>query len=214
MKKFESIYIPDLEDYIQDTFTNRPSPLFLEVEKHAIKTRVPILTPATGEVLQYIISQEKPNSILELGTGIGYSILWMLSTKLPLKIISWERNKTCIQDANQFIEAFIQKDQIVILENLNILDTVKNKPSFQEFDFVFVDCDKICYPELLSLLSLKMKPGSVLVFDNVLWHGRLQKDVHTRPSDHSIQTFWDKVLTDFCNRTLFPVGDGLLLLHI
>jgi len=214
MKKFESIYISNLEEYIQDTFTNRPSPLFLEVEKHAIQTRVPILTPATGEVLQYIISQEKPSTILELGTGIGYSILWMLSTNLPLKIVSWERNKTCIQDASLFVESYIQKDQSVILENLHILDTVKNKTSFQEFDFVFVDCDKICYPELLSLLSIKMKPKSVLVFDNVLWHGRLHKHIHTRPSDHSIQTFWEKVLTNFGNRTLFPVGDGLLLLRL
>jgi predicted O-methyltransferase YrrM len=123
-------------------------------------------------------------------------------------------NKLNNENPPQEIESFIQKDQAVILENLHILDSVKNKPSFEEFEFVFVDCDKICYPELLSLLSLKLKPGSVLVFDNVLWHGRLQKDIHTRPSDHSIQTFWDLVLTNFSNRTLFPVGDGLLLLRI
>jgi caffeoyl-CoA O-methyltransferase len=214
MKKFSSIYKEDLEDWIQEKLTNRPSPLFLEVEAYALETRVPILSPATGEVLQYIVSKEKPKSILELGTGIGYSALWMLSSDLPLQITSWDRNPTCTQDAERFLSRYLKSYQSVHLETRLILETVRSLSNLEVYDCIFVDCDKVCYPELLSELPPKMKPNSLLLFDNVLWHGRLKRGVHNRPSDVSIQDFWDLVLSHHSRRTLFPVGDGLLLLPI
>lgn len=214
MKQFLSIYTDDLENWIHETLTNRPTSIFREVESHARATRVPILSPATGEVLKYLVSKEKPIKILELGTGIGYSSLWMLSSDLPIQITSWDRNPTCTQDANRFLLRFLKPHQSIRLETLPILETVRSLQSLEEFDFIFVDCDKVCYPDLLAELPTKMKPNSLLLFDNVLWHGRLKRGVHNRPSDISIQNFWDLVLANHSQRTLFPVGDGLLLLPI
>ncbi len=214
MKKFDSIYEGNLELFIHKNLTNRPSPIFYELEELAISMRVPILSPATGEVLQYIILKESPSQVLELGTGIGYSTLWMLSANIPMYVESWERNTACISTAEFYIKKLILENQNVVLKNFHILDKIKKTDSLENFDIIFIDCDKICYPDLLDVLPKKMKKNSILLFDNVLWHGRLNPLEHTRPSDKAIQKFWEKVSGEYNNRTLFPVGDGLLLIRL
>lgn len=214
MKKFASIYRDDLEDFIHQNLTERPSALFREVESHAVQSRVPILSPATGEVLKFLVYSLSPGRILELGTGLGYSTLWMLSTGIPLTIDTWERNQVCIDKAMEFINYYRFSHQVVNFFHAHIVESLTGMDNLHSYDFIFVDCDKICYPELLELLPGKMKSGSKLVFDNVLWHGRLKKEIHTRPSDLAIQKFWEIVTKKFKDRTLFPVGDGLLLLKV
>lgn len=213
MKKFLSIYRDNLEDFIHTNLTSRPSNLFNRVEAYALETRVPILSPATGEVLQFIIRSRNPTRILELGTGLGYSILWMLSTGLPLSIESWERNPECLKKAGEFVNQFLSENQNVNLKQCHILDTISTQ-TFLEYDLIFIDCDKVCYPELIRILPGKMRKGATLLFDNVLWHGRLHKEIHTRPSDISVQNFWETILQFHSKRTLFPVGDGLLLVEV
>ena len=213
MKKFLSIYRDDLEDFIHSSLTSRPDGIFGFVENYAIKTRVPILSPATGEVLRFITNSLRPGRVLELGTGLGYSILWMLSTGLSISIDSWERNPECISRAGEFIEKFRRHGQEVNFRECHIMDTLRDA-TLQDYDLIFVDCDKICYPELLRILPFKVKKGAFLLFDNVLWHGRLKKGKFNRPSDLSMQEFWDLVSESYPRRTLFPVGDGLLLLQI
>jgi caffeoyl-CoA O-methyltransferase len=214
MKKFESIYEDNLELFIHENLTNRPEILFREIEELAVKMKVPILSPATGEVLKYIIEKEKPSKILELGTGIGYSILWMLSSQVSITIESWERNPVCIATAENYIKKYISTHQNIIIKNLHILDECRKTDSFKDFDLIFIDCDKICYPELIETLPFKMKKDSIILIDNVLWHGRLLSEVHNKPSDKAIQKFWEIVIHNHKNRTLFPVGDGLLLIKI
>ncbi len=214
MKKFESIYKSNLELFIHENLTNRPDIQFKEMEELALTMRVPILSPATGEVLKYLIEKEKPANVLELGTGIGYSILWILSSKSSIYIESWERNPVCIATADKFIKKYISKNQNVVLKNLHILDECRKTESFKDFDLIFIDCDKICYPELIETLPLKMKKDTLILIDNVLWHGRLMPEIHKKPSDKAIQKFWEIVINNHKNRTLFPVGDGLLLIKV
>ncbi|NBU98564.1 MAG: hypothetical protein EBS19_10210, partial [Spirochaetia bacterium] len=193
MKKFESIYEDNLELYIHKNLTNRPDILFDELEELALNMRVPILSPATGEVLKYIIEKERPSKVLELGTGIGYSILWMLSSRVSVSIESWERNPVCIATAENYIKKYISNNQNINLKNLHILDECRKRDSFKEFDLIFIDCDKICYPELIETIPFKMKKDSLILIDNVLWHGRIISDIHNKPSDKAIQKLWEIV---------------------
>ena len=212
MKKFEGIYRENIEDFIHKYLTNRPHPLFEEVENFAIKERVPIISPATGEAIRYIVQKEAPRRILELGTGLGYSILWMLSTNLELEIDTIERNKKCITDAKIFIDRYKKENQIINYLNLHILETIEKENNLYKYDLIFIDCDKICYPQLILLLIQKIRKNSLLLFDNVLWHGRLESKFK-RPSDLAMQEFWKLVKNAEIKRTLFPLGDGLLILH-
>ena len=47
------------------------------------------------------------------------------------------------------------------------------KKILKTFDLIFIDADKENYPEYLQLVKPRMKSGSVLMIDNVLWYGKV-----------------------------------------
>ena len=212
MKKFESIYIDGLETFINERLTQRPFPILFEMEEFAKNNKIPILSPAAGSVLKFLISLLKPKKVLELGTGLGYSTSWMLSAGIPIEIYTLDRNARELKSAESFLNQIILETQKIHFVETHCLEFLKKTGDLHSFDLVFVDCDKICYPEILELLSQKTKPETHLLFDNVLWHGRLEESKHTKPSDKAIQDFCRQVQFRKLNYTLFPSGDGLLLI--
>ncbi len=210
MKKFESIFKDGFEDFINEKLVNRPNPFFEPMEARAKIRNVPILSPAAGEVLRYLVKAKKPKCILELGTGLGYSTAWMLSGLEEVRIVSIERNEKLVQAAQEFLEPHIQKAQRVEILKMGCVEYLQNT-NLSEFDLFFIDCDKIFYPEILDLLKPYKKEGVSILFDNVLWHGRLDPALYDRPSDRAIQKLWEMVFTLDWERTLFTAGDGLLL---
>lgn len=212
MKEFESIYIDGLERIINEKLTQRPFHIFLEMEEFAKNNKIPILSPAAGSVLKFLINILKPKNVLELGTGLGYSTSWMLSAGIPIEIYTLDRNARELRSAESFLSQIILETQKIHFMETHCLEFLKKAEDLHSFDLVFVDCDKICYPEILEILSQKTKPETHWLFDNVLWHGRLEEGKHTKPSDKAIQAFWREIQLRKLNYTLFPSGDGLLLI--
>ena len=212
MKKFESIYIEGLETYINENLIQRPFPIMNEMEVFALENKIPILSPATGAILKFLVTLNKPKKILELGTGLGYSTAWMLSSELELEIDTFDRNAREQKSAESFLQKIQNQNQKVHYLNKHCLEYLNTSKQL-DYELVFIDCDKICYPEILNNLKEKTKPGTIWIFDNVLWHGRLDETRHTKPSDKAIQEFWKLVLSQNQKYTLFPAGDGLLVLN-
>lgn len=210
MKKFESIFKDGFEDYINERLVKRPFPYFLEIEDRAKKRNVPILSPAAGETLRFIVGQLQPKKILELGTGMGYSTVWMLSGLEDVHITTIERNEKLVNTSIELVTPHLLKTQKVEFLKMGCVEYLQNN-DLSEFDLFFIDCDKIFYPEILELLKPLKKHGVSLLFDNVLWHGRLDPALYDRPSDRAIQKLWEMVFTLDWERTLFTAGDGLLL---
>ena len=77
------------------------------------------------------------------------------------------------------------------------------------FDVIFIDIDKESYPEALELAKAKLKPGGLLIADNLLWFGRILEKQGDR-STEAIKTFNQKLFND-CNfiSTLLPIRDGI-----
>lgn len=212
MKKFESIYVDGLEAYINDNLVQRPFPIMYEMEAFARENRIPILSPATGSILKLLATQYKSRKILELGTGLGYSTAWLLSSGLQMEIETLDRNLREQKSAETFLRKIQNHDQSIHFLNRHCLEFL-TECSILEYDLIFVDCDKICYPEILDHLSKKTPKESIWLFDNVLWHGRLNETIHTKPSDRAIQDFWKTLRNQKHAYTLFPSGDGLLLVN-
>lgn len=211
MKKFESIYIDNFESFINDRLIDRPSPIFKEMEVFAANNNIPILSPSAGSILKFLCETYKPRKILELGTGLGYSTAWMLSANYALEIDTLDRNAKELKSATYFLEQIKTKEQNVNLIQSHCVEFLK-KAEKLNYDFIFIDCDKICYPEILEILKEKANLDTKLLFDNVLWHGRLDEAQYTKPSDRAIQNFWKIVEKKTYKKTLFAAGDGLLLL--
>ncbi|MBL0265915.1 MAG: class I SAM-dependent methyltransferase [Leptospiraceae bacterium] len=212
MKKFESIYKEGLEAYINDNLILRPFPIFREMEAFALENKIPILSPAAGSILQLLFSLHKPMRVLELGTGLGYSTAWMLSSNISVEIVSLDRNAKELKSAKFFLNQIKKENQSVKLIQTHCIEFLKQS-DLTEYDMFFIDCDKICYPEILEILLEKCKAQAWLLFDNVLWHGRLEKEIYSKPSDRAIQDFWDLIKNKNLIYTLFAAADGLLLIE-
>lgn len=212
MNKSESIFKENLEVVIESLIP-RPHPILEQIEIKAQEMKVPILSPTSGAILKFLIEIIRPTRILELGTGLGYSTCWMLLSNLELQIHTIDRNSECLHEAKNFIDKIIQENQKVEYFKTHGMLYLKNQSSFEMYDFIFIDFDKITYPELLEMFITKGKQNLKILFDNVLWHGRLNPEIHNRPSDLAIQKLWDLVTEKKLKRTLFPSGDGLLLVE-
>lgn len=214
MKEFKSIYIDNLEEFINENLIERPSSIFLEMEKFGLENRIPILSPGAGSVLKFLIETNRPSKVLELGTGLGYSTAWMLASGLPLEITTIDRNDRELNSAKSFLDRILLPEQNVNYIHRWCVEYLKEIPDINDFSLIFIDCDKVAYPEILEYLIAEKKPGLKIIFDNVLWHGRLDEVLHTKPSDRAVQDFWKIIKSSsWKTKVLFPAGDGLILLE-
>ena len=83
-------------------------------------------------------------------------------------------------------------------------------PAEPYLDLVFIDADKTGYPTYWAELVPRMRPGGILLVDNVLWSGRVV-DPQT-DSDRAIVAFNDMVLADDrVEAVILPIADGLTM---
>ncbi|MEM7179969.1 MAG: O-methyltransferase [Spirochaetota bacterium] len=216
MKELPALFPENLQDYICENFLSRPYPVMQEMERYAKSQRLPILSPLAGPVLQELIQRFQPKKILELGTAIGYSTLWMLSAMASgAQITSVDREIAVQEKAKQYCaQAKIQPEQVSFVTSDALL-YIQEVLAKERYDFIFVDCDKIRYPALFDAISQSPEQkGSILLYDNVLWHGRILPEEFTKPSDRAVQELWQKAKNANYPWTLYTNGDGLLLLRL
>ena len=80
-------------------------------------------------------------------------------------------------------------------------------------DIAFIDADKSSYPKYWGELMPRMRPGGLLVVDNVLWGGRVLDP--QAPDDHAIADFNDMVRADpRVDSALLTVGDGVTIARV
>jgi predicted O-methyltransferase YrrM len=209
MKEFESYYKNDLEEKINTELISRPSSIFIEMEEFAKKEKIPILSPSTGSILNFLIKIINSKKILELGTGLGYSAAWILFSNSSIELDTIDRNLRELKRAEFFLEKLKLENKVNFIR-AHCLEYIEKMENLHKYDTIFIDCDKICYPDLIDIFLKKTRPNTHLIFDNVLWHGRLFEEEFNKPSDIAMKEFWKKVKSNFSYQ-LFTNGDGLLL---
>ena len=81
-------------------------------------------------------------------------------------------------------------------------------PDEEHIDLAFIDADKTGYTTYWNELVPRMRPGGLILVDNVLWHGRVLHPVSE--DDHAIVAFNEQVLADpRVDALMIPIGDGL-----
>jgi len=94
------------------------------------------------------------------------------------------------------------------------LDTLGHLPPDAELDLVFIDADKLGYVDYYDALVPRLRPGGLLLADNVLWSGRVTDPTATDESTEAIRRFNDHVRDDPRTESLIlPVADGLTLVR-
>jgi len=143
----------------------RTEDVLREIEKQASKRWLPIIGREKAGIIAEIIEEEKPHRALEIGTNIGYSAI-VIASKMPegSHLTTIEINKGLAREA----EANIRKAGLADRVRVLVGDSIDLIPGVEgSIDFAFVDAEKDEYGRYLTLIEPKLRPGSVLVADNV-----------------------------------------------
>jgi predicted O-methyltransferase YrrM len=174
---------------------------------------VPVVDPLSGALLHALVRASGATRVLEIGTAIGYSTLWMAAA-LPAagRLITLERDPARATTARAYMaEAGVEERVTVMVGDAErFLHKVAGP-----FDLVFQDGDKTSYLPLLDRLVDLLRPGGVLVTDNVLWDGEVVPgyvaEPKRTPSDTAaIAAYNQRLAADpRLTVTFLPVGDGV-----
>lgn len=214
MIKLNYINEPYIEEYIRSILPGNNENL-KKMEKYAQENHVPIVEPEVAQLLKLQVKIKKPKNILELGTAIGYSALVMAEASENSYIRSIERRADMIQLAEENIAKTKYKDRIKILQGdaEDILPTLE-----EEYDFIFLDAAKGQYMEFFNQCVRILKPGGIILSDNVLFKGMVAADElvirRKKTIVKRLRQFLQHINTiDGYTSCVIPIGDGVAITY-
>lgn len=190
-------------------------PYLDEVEKTALQNGVPVIRKEMQSLLKFLIALNKPRAILEVGTAVGFSAL-LMSEYAPADclVTTIEKYEKRIPAARANFESYDRKKAITLLEGdaLFILKELSGS-----YDMIFMDAAKGQYPAFLPDLLRLLRPGGLLVSDNVLQDGdiiesryavtRRNRTIHSRMREYLFELKHNEQL----ETVILPAGDGVAL---
>ena len=204
-----------ITEYIRELLPER-TPLLRDLEDYAKHHKVPIIEPEVAQVLRFLLKLQKPKEVLEVGTAIGYSAITMGQTlKKDFYITTLEKDPLMIEQANINIERSGFKDYIKIIEG-DALDTFPHLS--KSYDFIFLDAAKGQYIQFMDYSLKLLKPGGIIVSDNVLYKGMVAQKSQVKRRQRTIVTRLRDYL-EWINHiegvfsSVIPIGDGLALTY-
>lgn len=165
-----------------------------------------------GRLLAILSKMIQPRNILEIGTFTGYATLCLAEGLSSAgKITTLDINEELAYLPRKYFQESEYSGQI----DFQLKDAkVFLKETDEFFDFVFIDADKENYIEYFNLIKPRIKSGAVVLFDNVLWYGKVLEENPKQKSTQIIQELNDLIAKDedFENLIL-PLRDGVNLLR-
>ena len=196
-----------------NSFDKGNSPICNTIEKEAREAGVPIIRKEMEAFLRTVLKLINPHRILEVGTAVGYSAIFMSEN------ISDDATITTIENYDKRIpiarENFARagkSDVITLIEGdaANVLKILEG-----QYDMIFMDAAKAQYITILPDIIRLLKTGGVLITDNVLQEGEITEPRYgvTRRN----RTIYERMReylheVTHCNEletSIVPIGDGI-----
>ena len=186
-----------------------------EIYSSAVEREVPVIREDTRDYLRLLLNQVKPVKVLEIGTAVGYSALFMaevLDNIGEYHIDTIELDDVRAEEAQGHITEFGKEDKIHLYRGdaAEVLKTLTEK-----YDFIFIDAAKAQYMNYLQAVMKLVHADSVIVTDNVLEsglvleshflvekrdrtiHDKLREYLYTLKNDERLET------------AILSIGDGV-----
>jgi predicted O-methyltransferase YrrM len=202
---------PAVTDYLTALVPQR-APELEAMEAEAARTNFPIIGPAAGQFCYVVARVLGARSVFELGSGFGYSTAWFARAVKEngggaVHHTVWDRELSA--RARKHLDALGLGD-LVTFRVGEAVAALKEVPG--PFDLIFCDIDKVGYPAALSAIKDRLRPGGILIADNLLWSGRVFDPDDRTPETQGIRAFTDRVMNDpEWAASLVPIRDGLLV---
>lgn len=187
---------------------------YLEALYHdAVSRTIPVIRPAMQTFLKFLLALLKPEKILEVGTAVGFSALFMAEyCDTDVRITTIEKSENLIPEARRHFKEANMEDRITLLEG----DAADILPTLQgTYDLIFMDAAKGQYSAFLPEALRLLRTGGVLLSDNVLMDGvvtesrfavvRRNRTIHERMRSY----LWELKNTPSLVTDILPIGDGV-----
>lgn len=165
-----------------------------------------------GQFLRMLCQMNRVNNVLEIGTFTGYAAISMAMGMEDGGVLHTIDINDEIED---FTREFIAQSGLEKKIVFHIGDACEIIPQMNEcFDLVFIDADKRQYSEYYRLVFDKVRPGGIIVADDVLWDGKVVDGVSKDPQTSGILEFNELVQSDHrVENILLPIRHGLMLIR-
>lgn len=205
-------FLPDeIEEYAAKFSTKEDEVLHqLNRETH-LKIMLPQMLSGhiQGNFLKMMSYMVRPKNILEIGTFTGYSAICLAQgLQEGGKLFTIDINKELEDMCRKYFAKANLEDKI----DYRIGDAIEIIPTINEtFDLVFIDADKLNYSNYFDLVIDKVKPGGFIIADNVLWSGKVCKEIKDKDTA-ALHAYNQKINDDpRVENYLVPIRDGLMV---
>lgn len=145
--------------------------LVAEIKKYALDNKVPIMQDEGIDYLINYIKDNKIESILEVGTAIGYSSIMMALSNPKIKITTIERNHDSYLEAVKNIKKMKLENQITLIFKDALDVELEDK-----FDLIFLDAAKAQNIKFFEKFEYNLNPKGTIITDNIYFHGLVEQD--------------------------------------
>jgi predicted O-methyltransferase YrrM len=171
--------VPDaVERYLSGLNTLADSVL-REIAEDGARQDLPLVDAEVGALLRVLAVSTGASRVLEIGTAIGYSGIWLagaLPTGGMLLTMEMDKDRAQIARANFSRAGLADRASVIVGDAHRMLAKVSGP-----FDLIFQDSDKQLYLPMLDRLVDLLRPGGLLVTDNVLWDGEVVPGFVAKP---------------------------------
>jgi caffeoyl-CoA O-methyltransferase len=190
-----------------------------EVQQDLIRTTAELggvsmmqISPEQGTFMTMLTRLLDVHQAVEVGTFTGYSSLCIARGLAPGgRLLCCDVSEEWTAVARGAWDAAGVADRIE-LRIAPAIDTLRALPAERTIDLAFVDADKPMYGAYADEILARMRPGGVLLVDNVLWGGAVVDAAATDENTVAIRAFNDWLVADERVETvMLPLGDGLTL---
>ena len=207
--------VPDAVERYLSTLNHLGDPVLEDVARAGVAAQLPLIDAEVGGLLRVLAIAIGANRILEIGTAIGYSGIW-LAGALPAggMLLTIERDPQRAEVAREYFAraGLANRVSILVGDAQRMLAKVAGP-----FDLIFQDADKAFYEPALNRLVELLRPGGLLVTDNVLWDGEVVPGFvvpprHDRDDTRAIAAYNERLNTHPQLMTVtLPLRDGVAI---
>jgi caffeoyl-CoA O-methyltransferase len=207
--------VPDAVEGYLASLNRLIDPVLQDVAADGVAQNLPLVDSEVGALLQVLATATGARRALEIGTAIGYSTIW-LARALPEDgmLLSMELDPERAATARRNIEraGLTSRVSVMIGDAQRLIAKVAGP-----FDVIFQDGSKRLYVPLLDQLVHRLRPGGILITDNVLWDGDVIPGFNREPVNDPEDT---RAIAEYNLRltthpelatTVVPLRDGVAI---